>query len=132
MVQRAMSDNGSAYRSKLFKDMLEGLSIRHIFTRPYTPRTNGKAERFVQTMLREWAYLVGYSRSCQRTALLPKLLTSTTTTALTAPSQGYLRSLDSEITCVASTPGDGCQAHKCAGDRQDLAAGCFHRDSRRR
>lgn len=74
VVQRAMTDNGSAYRSKLFSDALDSLGIRQIFTRPYTPRTNGKAERFVQTLLREWAYLVGYSRSWQRTALLPKWL----------------------------------------------------------
>lgn len=74
VVARAMSDNGSAYRSRLFSNVLEGLSIRHIFTRPYTPRTNGKAERFVRTMLNEWAYLVGYTRSHHRTALLPKWL----------------------------------------------------------
>ena len=73
-VVRAMSDNGSAYRSRLFADVLESLGIRHIFTRPYTPRTNGKAERFVRTMLNEWAYLVGYTRSFHRTALLPKWL----------------------------------------------------------
>ena len=69
-----MSDNGSAYRSRLFADVLESLGIRHIFTKPYTPRTNGKAERFVRTMLNEWAYLVGYTRSFHRTALLPKWL----------------------------------------------------------
>lgn len=74
IVKRAMTDNGSPYRSKLFAHVLESLSIRHIFTRPYTPRTNGKPERFVQTLLREWAYLVGYSRSWQRSALLPKWL----------------------------------------------------------
>jgi transposase InsO family protein len=74
IVLRAMSDNGSAYRSKLFADVLASHGIRHIFTRPYTPRTNGKAERFVQTLLREWAYLVGFSHSFQRTALLPKWL----------------------------------------------------------
>jgi len=74
VVRRAMSDNGSPYRSKLFAHVLESLGIRHIFTRPYTPRTNGKAERFVRTMLGEWAYLVGYARSQHRTALLPKWL----------------------------------------------------------
>ena len=73
-VVRAMSDNGSPYRSRLFAHALEGLGIRHIFTRPYRPRTNGKAERFVRTMLNEWAYLVGYTRSFHRTALLPKWL----------------------------------------------------------
>ena len=51
-----MTDNGSAYRSHLFKSLLASAGLRHIRTRPYTPRTNGKAERFIQTSLREWAY----------------------------------------------------------------------------
>ena len=53
-VQRVMTDNGSAYRSKLFAKALRTAGARHIRTRPYTPRTNGKAERFIQTSLREW------------------------------------------------------------------------------
>lgn len=56
IVERVMTDNGSAYRSHLFRKHLAGNGIRHIRTRPYTPRTNGKAERFIQTSLREWAY----------------------------------------------------------------------------
>ena len=55
-VERVMSDNGSAYRSHLFKSLLAKAGLKHIRTRPYTPRTNGKAERFIQTSLREWAY----------------------------------------------------------------------------
>ncbi len=55
-VQRVMTDNGSAYRSKLFAKALQAAGARHVRTRPYTPRTNGKAERFIQTSLREWAY----------------------------------------------------------------------------
>ena len=55
-VERVMTDNGSAYRSKLFARALQQAGIRHVRTRPYTPRTNGKAERFIQTSLREWAY----------------------------------------------------------------------------
>ncbi|MBP7702240.1 MAG: transposase family protein [Phenylobacterium sp.] len=55
-VERVMTDNGSAYRSKLFASALRRAGARHIRTRPYTPRTNGKAERFIQTSLREWAY----------------------------------------------------------------------------
>jgi transposase InsO family protein len=54
-VQRVMTDNGSAYRSKLFRKALDQAKAHHVRTRPYTPRTNGKAERFIQTSLREWA-----------------------------------------------------------------------------
>ena len=50
-----MTDNGSAYRSRVFALALQQAGIRHVRTRPYTPRTNGKAERFIQTSLREWA-----------------------------------------------------------------------------
>lgn len=69
-VQRLMSDNGSAYRSKLFGRALCQLGIRHLFTRPYTPKTNGKAERFIQTSLREWAYACTYQNSGERAAHL--------------------------------------------------------------
>ena len=65
-IERVMTDNGSAYRSKLFAKTLERAGIRHIRTRPYTPRTNGKAERFIQTSLREWAYARPYLSSAQR------------------------------------------------------------------
>ena len=51
-----MSDNGSAYISGAFRQAVAALGARHLRTRPYTPRTNGKAERFIQTMLRLWAY----------------------------------------------------------------------------
>jgi len=66
-VQRVMTDNGSAYRSKLFAKVLNRAGMRHIRTRPYTPRTNGKAERFIQTSLREWAYARPYLTSAERT-----------------------------------------------------------------
>lgn len=66
-VQRVMTDNGSAYRSRLFADALRKAGARHVRTRPYTPRTNGKAERFIQTSLREWAYARPYASSQQRT-----------------------------------------------------------------
>ncbi len=66
-VERVMTDNGSAYRSKLFAQALQQAQARHIRTRPYTPRTNGKAERFIQTSLREWAYARPYSSSTERT-----------------------------------------------------------------
>ncbi len=65
-IRRLLTDNGSCYRSRLFRDACRRLGIRHRFTRPYTPRTNGKAERFIQTALREWAYARSYSSSQQR------------------------------------------------------------------
>jgi transposase InsO family protein len=71
-VERVMTDNGSAYRSHLFKSCVAEAGLRHIRTRPYTPRTNGKAERFIQTSLREWAYRNAYQTSAERTqAMLP-------------------------------------------------------------
>jgi transposase InsO family protein len=66
-VERVMTDNGSAYRSKLFAKALLTAGARHVRTRPYTPRTNGKAERFIQTSLREWAYAKPYASSAERT-----------------------------------------------------------------
>ncbi|PVM85442.1 integrase core domain-containing protein, partial [Caulobacter endophyticus] len=66
IVQRVMTDNGSAYRSKLFAKALQDAGARHVRTRPYTPRTNGKAERFIQTSLREWAYGRPYACSDDR------------------------------------------------------------------
>lgn len=69
-VKRLMSDNGSCYRSKAFKQVLKSQGVRHIYTRPYTPRTNGKAERFIGTMVREWAYSRAYQTSDIRNQLL--------------------------------------------------------------
>jgi transposase InsO family protein len=66
-VERVMTDNGSAYRSHAFRRHLDAAGLRHIRTRPYTPRTNGKAERFIQTSLREWAYARAYRSSDERT-----------------------------------------------------------------
>ena len=65
-VERVMTDNGSAYRSGLFAAALSRAGARHVRTRPYTPRTNGKAERFIQTTLREWAYVRPYGSSNER------------------------------------------------------------------
>jgi transposase InsO family protein len=73
-VVRVMTDNGSGYVSRAFAQMLWGLHLRHIRTRPYTPRTNGKAERFIQTLLREWAYAAPYSTSTARARVLPRWL----------------------------------------------------------
>jgi|SRR5208282_5331638 len=70
-VRRVMTDNGSCYRSKAFAKTCAWLGLKHIFTKPYTPKTNGKAERFVQTTLREWAYAQVYPTSDHRAAALP-------------------------------------------------------------
>jgi transposase InsO family protein len=73
-IERVMTDNGSAYRSHAFRDLCARHEIRHLFTKPYTPRTNGKAERFIQTCLREWAYAEAYLSSQARTAALSRWL----------------------------------------------------------
>jgi transposase InsO family protein len=70
IILRVMTDNGSCYRSKAFRKACADLELKHIRTRPYTPKTNGKAERFVQTSLREWAYAQAYQSSDQRAAQL--------------------------------------------------------------
>jgi len=73
-VERVMTDNGPGYVSKLFQKACRMLRLRHIRTRPYTPKTNGKAERFIQTLLREWAYALPYRSSETRAADLPRWL----------------------------------------------------------
>ena len=70
-VERVMTDNGSSFRSRRYAKALRRLKIKHLRTRPYTPKTNGKAERFVQTSLREWAYARAYETSEDRAAQLP-------------------------------------------------------------
>jgi transposase InsO family protein len=70
-IERVMTDNGSCYRSKAFNKLCKAMGIRHIYTKPYTPKTNGKAERFIQSSLREWAYAQAYNTSEQRKAELP-------------------------------------------------------------
>ena len=73
-IRRILSDNGTGYRSLRFARLCRSAGLRHLRTRPYTPRTNGKAERFIQTLLREWAYRRPYPSSSQRTAALPAWL----------------------------------------------------------
>jgi transposase InsO family protein len=74
IVQRVMTDNGTGYRSKIHAAAVADLQIKHLRTRPYRPRTNGKAERFIQTLQREWAYAIAYNDSHhRRRALLPWL-----------------------------------------------------------
>lgn len=73
-IERVMTDNGSAYISRAFRAAVAALGARHLRTRPYTPRTNGKAERMIQTLLREWAYVRPYRTSLfRRLALRPYL-----------------------------------------------------------
>jgi transposase InsO family protein len=69
-VRRVLTDNGSAFRSKQFAATCRKLGLRHLFTRAYRPQTNGKAERFIQSALREWAYGIPYHHSSERTAML--------------------------------------------------------------
>jgi transposase InsO family protein len=73
-VERVMTDNGSCYTSFAFRRTCKRLGLRHIRTKPYTPKTNGKAERFIQTSLREWAYAQAFQNSGQRKADLPSWL----------------------------------------------------------
>lgn len=73
-VDRVMTDNGSCYRSFAFARACKRLGIKHIRTKPYTPQTNGKAERFIQTALREWAYATAFETSEQRRDELPRWL----------------------------------------------------------
>ena len=73
-VERVMTDNGSGYVSKDFAAAVAEIRARHLRTRPYTPRKNGKAERFIQTLLREWAYGRPFTSSYRRRAALPAWL----------------------------------------------------------
>lgn len=73
-VERVMTDNGAPYVSTIWATWCADHDIRHLRTRPYRPRTNGKAERFIQTMLREWAYAATYQSSKHRADVLPAWL----------------------------------------------------------
>jgi transposase InsO family protein len=73
-VERVMTDNGSGYVSHRFRGVIEALGARHLRTRPYRPQTNGKAERFIQTANREWAYSRPYSSSVARTSALGRFI----------------------------------------------------------
>jgi transposase InsO family protein len=71
-VRRVLTDNGSAFRSKEFARACRRLGIKHKFTRAYRPQTNGKAERFIQSALREWAYGIPYHHSSERAGMLDR------------------------------------------------------------
>ena len=69
-IRRVMTDNGPGYVSKRFNRLCDELEIRHLYTRPYTPQTNGKAERFIRTLKEQWAYGACYQTSAHRTRAL--------------------------------------------------------------
>jgi transposase InsO family protein len=71
-VRRVLTDNGPAFHSKNFADACHRLRLKHSFTRAYRPQTNGKAERFIQSALREWAYGISYHDSSERIAMLER------------------------------------------------------------
>ncbi len=71
-IERVLTDNGASYRSRAFATVLEQLGARHRWTRPYRPQTNGKAERFIRTLLDEWAYVRLYRSNAERLAALPR------------------------------------------------------------
>jgi transposase InsO family protein len=73
-IERVLSDNGSAYRSRVVAAACQALQLAQRWTRPYRPQTNGKAERFIQTLLREWAYARPYAHSFARQTALPAWL----------------------------------------------------------
>jgi transposase InsO family protein len=75
VVERVMSDNGPCYRSAVHATACHELGLRHLTTQPYRPRTNGKAERFIQTLQNRWAHGAIYGSSTERTAALPGWLT---------------------------------------------------------
>ena len=75
-VAAVMTDNGSGYRSRRFRATCQRLGLRHLFTRPYTPRTNGKVERFIKTALLEWAYARLYRHSDERRQALAHVAAS--------------------------------------------------------
>jgi transposase InsO family protein len=73
-VRRVLTDNGAAFCSMRFAEACRRLRLTHKFTRAYRPQTNGKAERFIQSALREWAYGIEYRHSSERTAMLSRWL----------------------------------------------------------
>src|SRR6185436_21071731 len=73
-IERVLTDNGSAYRSHVVAAACRALRVAQRWTRPYRPQTNGKAERFIQTLLREWAYGRPYATNCERAAALPSFV----------------------------------------------------------
>jgi len=73
-IERMLTDNGASYRSHAYRDTLLGNDIRHKRTRPFHPQTNGKAERFIQTLINEWAYARPYRSNARRLQALPRFV----------------------------------------------------------
>jgi transposase InsO family protein len=73
-IERMLTDNGASYRSHAYRDVLAGHGIRHKHTRPFHPQTNGKAERFIQTLINEWAYARPYRSNARRLLALPRFV----------------------------------------------------------
>ncbi len=73
-IERMLTDNGASYRSHAYRDVLAGHDIRHKRTRPFHPQTNGKAERFIQTLLNEWAYARPFRMNDERLRALPRFV----------------------------------------------------------
>jgi transposase InsO family protein len=73
-IERMLTDNGASYRSHAYNDLLATHAIRHKRTRPYRPQTNGKAERFIQTLINEWAYARLYRSNVRRLRALPRFV----------------------------------------------------------
>ena len=117
-IERIMSDNGSAYKSFAFRDLLAGRCIKHKRTRPYTPRTNGKAERFIQTSLREWAYAQPFQTSADRAAaMLPWIADYNSSRPHSAlDGKSPLTRLAASNTQTLATPPDTSDVHpRCVG-----------------
>ena len=89
-----LTDNGSAFRSKTFAEACRDLHLKHSFTRPYRPQTNGKAERFIQSALREWAYGIPYNHSSNAPRCSNAGFITTTGTALIKALKASHLSLD--------------------------------------
>jgi transposase InsO family protein len=111
-----MTDNGSAYRSKLFGEICAAAEARHVRTRPYTPRTNGKAERFIQTSLREWASAKSYETSEHRNQAMPPWIDIYNLTRPHAGISGQTHGSGSTI-CLETRPSDAAR-HLSASDRR--------------
>jgi len=100
-----MSDNGPAYVSKAFDKACRTLGLRHIRNRPYTPRTNGRAEWFVQTLCKKWAYAMAFRTQKSVTAGCPATYRSITGSGSTKPWAGFHLRSDS-LSCSADEPGE--------------------------
>lgn len=110
-ISRCLTDNGSAYRSKVFNEALAATGTTHKYTRPHTPRTNGKVERFNLTMKVEWLYVRCYDSDEERTAALAEFLTPTTTSVLTAASGTNRPPAGSRSRPIACRPSRRCSTY---------------------